>query len=197
MHQLRCWAAEASTRGCATVCDPAALRGTQPRHCTPGLPATAVRERHRQHPKRPLVTCRPWFSRLGAHVRLEFRAGACTRLQGPRSDGQRGTRLAALQITVCRLQFAGRRPRSKLKFTEKKRGGLQITVCSLPVAGRRPRSKLHFHRYICIFCALHAHASLTAGCKSTVQGASRSTTNPLNSHLPLAGFRVAAKGCLY
>ena len=75
--------------------------------------------------------------------------------------------------------------------------GLPITVCSLPVAGRRPRSKLHFHRYLCIFCALHAHASLASGCKSTVQGASRSTTNPLNSHLPLAGFRVAAKGCLY
>ena len=48
--------------------------------------AAAARERHRQHPKWPLVTCGPWVSRLVAHVRLEFRAGACTRLHGPTSD---------------------------------------------------------------------------------------------------------------
>lgn len=81
MRLLRCWANEASTRGCATVCDPAALFGTRPRHCSRRLPAAAVRERHQQHPKRPLVTCGPWVSRLVAHVRLEFRAGAFTSLQ--------------------------------------------------------------------------------------------------------------------
>ena len=81
MRLLRCWANEASTRGCATVCDPAALFGTRPRHCSRRLPAAAVRERHQQHPKRPLVTCGPWVSRLVAHVRLEFRAGAFTNLQ--------------------------------------------------------------------------------------------------------------------
>ena len=80
MRLLRCWANEASTRGCATVCDPAALFGTRPRHCSRRLPAAAVRERHQQHPKRPLVTCGPWVSRLVAHVRLEFRAGAFTSL---------------------------------------------------------------------------------------------------------------------
>ena len=85
-HLLRCWAGEASTRGCATVCDSAALRGTQPRHCSRVQPAAAARERHRQHRKRPLVTCGPWVSRLVSHVRLEFRAGACTSLHGPTSD---------------------------------------------------------------------------------------------------------------
>ena len=54
-HLLRCWASEASTRGCATVGDSAALCGTQPRHCSRGLPVASVRERHRQHPKGPLV----------------------------------------------------------------------------------------------------------------------------------------------
>ena len=85
-HLLRCWAGEASTRGCATVCDSAALRGTQPRHCSRVQPAAAARERHRQHRKRPLVTCGPWVSRLVSHVRLGFRAGACMRLHGPTSD---------------------------------------------------------------------------------------------------------------
>ena len=85
-HLLRCWAGEASTRGCATVCDSAALRGTQPRHCSLVQPAAAARERHRQHRKRPLVTCGPWVSRLVSHVRLKFRAGACTSLHGPTSD---------------------------------------------------------------------------------------------------------------
>ena len=99
-HLLRCWAGEASTRGCATVCDSAALRGTQPRHCSRVQPAAAARERHRQHRKRPLVTCGPWVSRLVSHVRLKFRAGACTSLHGPTSDPPERGRTRAQNFSV-------------------------------------------------------------------------------------------------
>ena len=76
MRLLRCWENEASTRGCATVCDPAALFGTRHRHCSRRLPAAAVRERHQQHPKGPLMMSRPWVSALVAHGRPWCRARA-------------------------------------------------------------------------------------------------------------------------
>jgi len=47
MHLLRCWAGEASTRGCATVC--AQLRCVAHNLVTAHA---AVCERHRQHPNR-------------------------------------------------------------------------------------------------------------------------------------------------
>ena len=81
-----------------------------------------------------------------------------------------------------------------------------FAACSLQLAARRidttrkspGQRNLTFCEQLSVLCTTtSAHGPNLQAAKGKVQGASCSTTNPLNSHLPLAGFRVAAKCCLY
>ena len=145
---------------------------------------------------------------------------ACPRSSAPepRSEGRPPpTRCSCCQASFCtgpRLDFSAARKLAACLAARSSQDGphrcearlfCDFAACSLQLAARRidttrkspGQRNLTFCEQLSVLCTTtSAHGPNLQAAKAKVQGASCSTTNSLNSHLPLARFRVAAKCCL-
>ena len=134
------------------------------------------------------------FARAGHHRHTV----AAARRHSAQVRGSTSLLLASSQLAARSSQDGHHRCEGRL-FCD-------FAACSLQLAARRidttrkspGQRNLTFCEQLSVLCTTtSAHGPNVQAAKGKVQGASCSTTNPLNSHLPLARFRFAAKRCLY